>query len=64
MKTIPFLNILLSYISYNKQRFIVLKIEIKLIEIIVKDIIYKTLYIEIKSRIFNTKYKESIYKEV
>ena len=54
----------MSYVSYDKLRFIKLKLEIKLIEIIVEYIINIILYIKIKSKIFNTKYKELIYKEV
>ena len=58
------LNILLSYIFYNKLRFIILKLEIELVEIIIENIINIILYIKIKSRILNIKYKELIYKEV
>ena len=40
---------------------IVLKLEVKLVKIIIKDIINWILYIKIKSGVFNTKYKELIY---
>ena len=55
---------MLDYVFYNKLRFIILKLEIKLIGAIIKDIINKILYIKIKSKILNTEYKEPIYKEI
>ena len=59
-----FLNLLLGYISYNKLRFIILKLKIELIEIIIKSIVNKIPRIEIKPKILNIKYKKPIYKEV
>ena len=59
-----FLNILLGYVSYNKLRFIILKLKIKLIGAIVENTINKILCIEVKSEVLNTKYKELIYKNV
>ena len=58
------LNVLLNCVPYNKLRFIILKLEIKLAPTIIKSAINKTLYIRIKSRVLNTKYKELIYKEI
>ena len=58
------LNILLSYVSYNKLRSIILKLEIKLIRAIIKDVINKTLYIKIKSGVLSAEYKKPIYKKV
>ena len=58
------LNVLLGYVFYNKSKSIILKLEIKLAKITVKNIISKTLHIEIKSRVLNTKYKKLIYKEI
>ena len=54
----------MGYVSHNKSRFIILKLEMKLIETTVKDIVNKTLHIEIKSKVLNTEYKKLIYKEV
>ena len=55
---------MLSYISYNKLRSIILKLEIKLVGAIVKDTVSEILCIEIKSKIFNTEYKKPIYREI
>ena len=55
---------MLGCVSYNKLRFIILKLEIKLVGAIIENIISKILYIEIKSRVLNTEYKKPIYKEV
>ena len=54
----------MSCVSYNKLRSIILKLEIELVGAIIKDIINKILYIEIKSGVFNIKYKEPTYEEV
>ena len=54
----------MGYVFNNKLRFIILKLEIELTEIIIKDAINKILYIKIKPKIFNTEYKEPIYKKV
>ena len=48
---------------YKELRFIILKLKIKLIEIIIKNIISNILY-KVKSSVLNTKYKKLIYKEV
>ena len=64
MNNIFSLNILLNCVSYNKLRFIALKLKIKLMEIIVKGAVNKTLYIKIKSEVLNTEYKKLIYKKV
>ena len=58
------LNILLGCVLYNKLKFIILKLEIKLAKITVKNIINKTLYIKVKSRVLNTEYKKPTYKKV
>ena len=42
----------------------ILKLEIKLVGIIIKNIISKILRIKVKLKILNTKYKKPIYKEV
>ena len=55
---------MLSCVPYNKLKFIILKLEIKLIKIIIKDTISKILCIKIKNKILNAEYKEPIYKEV
>ena len=55
---------MLSYVSYNKIRFIILKLGLELVEIIIKDTINKILYIKVKSEIFSTKSKKNIYKKV
>ena len=58
------LNILLDCVSYNKIKFIILKLEIKPAEITIKDTVSKILYIKIKSRVLNAEYKKLIYKKV
>ena len=57
------LNILLNCVSYNKLRFIILKLKIKLIETTIKNIISKTLYIKIKPKVLSAKYKRPTYKK-
>ena len=57
------LNILLSCVSYKELRSIILKLEIKLIKVIVKDTISNILY-NIKLGVFSAKYKKPIFKEV
>ena len=47
---------MLSYVFYRELRFIALKLEIKLVEAIVKNIIDNILY-KIKPGVLNTKYK-------
>ena len=54
----------MNCVSYNKSKFIILKLKIKLTGAIVKDIINKTLYIKIKFGVFNTKYKKPTFKKV
>ena len=58
------LNILLNCVPYNKLKFIILKLEIELAGTIIKNIINKTLYIEIKFKVLNTEYKKPTYKQV
>ena len=53
----------MSYVSCNKLRFIILKLEIELVGIIIENIINKILCIEIKSKVLNSKYKKLINKE-
>ena len=57
------LSISLGYVSHKELRFIILKLEIKLIGVTVKNTISNILC-EIKSGVLNIKYKESIFKEV
>ena len=54
----------MNNVLYNKLRFIILKLEIKLAGIKVKDIINKILRIKIKFKVFSTKYIKPIYKKV
>ena len=58
------MNILLNYVTYNKLRCIILKLEIKLIEIIIKNTVNKILRIKTESRVLNTEYKKLTYKEI
>ena len=51
-------------VPYNKSRLIILKLKIELVKAIIKNTINKTLYIKIKSKVLNTKYKKLIYKEI
>ena len=57
------LNILLNYVFYRELRFIILKLEIKLIKITVENIISNILR-KIKPNILNTKNKELTFKEI
>ena len=54
---------MLGCVSYKELRFIILKLKVKLIGAIVKDIINNILY-KIKPATFSTKYKELIFKEI
>ena len=54
---------MLSCVSRKELRFIILKLEIKLAGIIIKNIINNILY-KIKPSILNTKYKEPIFKKI
>ena len=64
MNDIFSLNILFGCVSYNKSRSIILKLKIKLAEVIIENTISEILYIEIKFEVLNTEYKEPIYKEI
>ena len=50
-------------ISCRELKSIILKLEIKLVEVIVKDVINNILY-RVKSGVFNIEYKELIFKEI
>ena len=63
INSIFFLNIVLSYVLYRESRSIILKLKIKLVEVIVKDIISNRLY-RVKPSVFSAKYKELIFKEI
>ena len=51
-------------VSYNKLRFIILKLEIELVGAIIENIVNKIRYIRIKFEILSTKYKKLIYKKI
>ena len=54
---------MLGCVSCRELRFIILKLEIKLIGVIIKDAVSNILY-RVKPNIFSTEYKELIFKEV
>ena len=54
---------MLGYISRRELRFIILKLEIKLVGVKIKDIVGNILY-KTKSNILNIKYKELIFEEI
>ena len=54
---------MLGCVFYNKLRFIILKLKIELAGVEVENIINKILYIGVKPKVFNTKYKKLIYKK-
>ena len=51
-------------VSYNKLKFIILKLKIKLVGAPVENIVNKILYVKIKFEVLNTEYKKPLYKEV